>query len=156
MTLRRLAATLLLVGTALAVTAPQALAHTELTSSDPAEGASVVTAPQQIKLTFGEAVTLPANPIQVSGPGGAQWTVANAAIDGAVITAPMQPSGPPGQYTINYKVTAADGDAVKGAVHFMLAAVLDVVGAHWLPHPTNPPFPIGCPLWSRLARRRQQ
>ena len=41
----------------------------------------------------------------------------------------MQPSGPPGQYTINYKVTAADGDAVKGAVHFMLAAVLDVVGA---------------------------
>jgi methionine-rich copper-binding protein CopC len=46
MTLRRLAATLLLVGTALAVTAPQALAHTELTSSDPAEGASLATAPQ--------------------------------------------------------------------------------------------------------------
>lgn len=113
MTLRRLAATLLLVGTALAVTAPQALAHTELTSSDPAEGASLATAPQQTTLTFGEAVTLPANPIQVSGPGGAQWTVANAAIDSAVITAPMQPSGPPGQYTINYNVTAADGDAVK-------------------------------------------
>ena len=51
MTLRRLAATLLLVGTALAVTAPQALAHTELTSSDPAEGASLATAPQQTTLT---------------------------------------------------------------------------------------------------------
>jgi hypothetical protein len=58
----------------------------------------------------------------VSGPGGAQWTVAKAAIDGAVITALMQPSGPPGQYTINYNVTAADGDAVKGAVHFTLTA----------------------------------
>jgi methionine-rich copper-binding protein CopC len=122
MTLRRLATTLLLIGTALAVTAPQALAHTQLTVSDPPDGASLGTAPQQIKLTFAEAVTLPADPIQVTGPGGALWMVGKPTISGAVITAPVQPAGPPGQYTITYKVTADDGDTVNGAVHFTLTA----------------------------------
>jgi hypothetical protein len=105
----------------LATTSP-AWAHTELVSSDPAQGASLAAAPTQIRLTFGEAVTLPSDPISVTGPDGAKWTVGAATIAGAVVTAPVTPSGPAGKYTVAYKVIADDGDQVAGTVVFSLAA----------------------------------
>jgi hypothetical protein len=120
MVLRRITASLVLAVAALMAAAPPALAHTELESSDPAEGASLATAPQQVQLKFAEAVTLPADPIQVSGPGGATWTVGKATVAGAVVTAPVQAGGPAGAYVVNWKVIADDGDEVKGALHFTL------------------------------------
>lgn len=42
--------------------------HTEPQSSDPTEGTTLAAAPTSIKLTFDEAVTVPKEPIQVSGP----------------------------------------------------------------------------------------
>ncbi len=73
-------------------------------------------------LTFGEAVTLPANPIAVTGPDGSSWTVGAATISGASVSAPVEATGPAGQYTLRYTVTADDGDAVKGAVRFTLTS----------------------------------
>ena len=96
------------------------MAHTTLKSSDPADGSSMSAAPEKVTLTFEEAVTLPADPITVTGPDGSSWTVGTATISGASVTAPVEPTGPAGRYTLAYTVTADDGDAVKGTVHFTL------------------------------------
>lgn len=117
-----LLAPLLAVGALLAM-APSALAHTELSSSDPGEGAALGAPPTQIRLTFDESVSLPADPLTVTGPEGATWALGPATLAGAVITAPVvQPAGPAGQYTINYRIVSADGDPVSGAVRFTLTA----------------------------------
>jgi hypothetical protein len=47
--------------------------------------------------------------------------VGTATIAGASVTAPVEATGPAGQYTLHYTVIADDGDAVKGAVRFTLA-----------------------------------
>ncbi|MEV5720552.1 copper resistance CopC family protein [Amycolatopsis mediterranei] len=122
MDLRRLGGVLVLAGLALFATAVPADAHTELQSSDPAEGATLAAAPTSIKLTSGEAVTVPKEPIQVSGPDGAKWVVGTVSLAGPVVNVPVQASGPAGAYTVSYTVIADDGDKVTGAVHFTLAA----------------------------------
>lgn len=122
MILRHIFASLALAGVALLAAAPPALAHTELDNSDPAEGASLATAPKQIQLKFAEAVTLPADAVQVTGPGGAKWAVGKATVEGAVVTAPIENAGPAGDSVLDYTVISDDGDEVKGSVHFTLTA----------------------------------
>ncbi|PRY37990.1 copper resistance CopC family protein [Umezawaea tangerina] len=122
MNLRRLGAALLLTGLALAGTATPALAHAELLSSDPAAGAALPAAPTRIQLTFAEPVGLPENPITVTGPDGATWKVGQVTVAGAVITAPVIPAGPSGEYVIDYKVISDDGDEVGDKIRFSLTA----------------------------------
>ena len=122
MTILRIALSVFLAGVVVLLGATPAFAHTELTSSDPADGASLSTAPTRVTLTFEEAVTLPADPISVVGPDGAPWTVGQATVSGASVTAPVQASGPAGPYTLRYTVVADDGDSVSGTVRFALTA----------------------------------
>ena len=104
------------------LTAAPALAHTSLVKSTPAAGAVLPTAPTTVSLTFGEAVTLPANPVQITGPGGAAWTVGKATIDDATVSFPVTATGPAGAYTMAWQVISDDGDTVKGTVPFTLSA----------------------------------
>jgi copper resistance protein C len=116
----RLVVPLLVAAFALFATAGPALAHTTLKSSDPADGATLDTAPQTVTLRFAEAVTLPADPVSVTGPTGEAWAVGTPTITGATVQVPVQASGPAGQYTLRYAVIADDGDAVRGVLHFTL------------------------------------
>jgi methionine-rich copper-binding protein CopC len=123
MNLRRCAVSLLVAMVTLVAVAPSAFAHTELSSSDPAEGAALPAAPTQIRLTFEESVTLPADPLNVSGPEGVTWALGPVTVSGAVVTAPVvRASGPSGQYTINYRILSTDGDPASGTVRFSLTA----------------------------------
>ncbi|MEU3627376.1 copper resistance protein CopC [Amycolatopsis coloradensis] len=122
MRFKRFGASLLVAGVALLGAATPAMAHSELKSSDPAKGASLATPPTQIKLTFSGPVTLAADPIQITGPENAKWTVGRAEVAGAVITAPVQAVGPAGEYTLRYKVTFEDTHESSGTVKFNLSA----------------------------------
>ncbi|WP_414944773.1 copper resistance CopC family protein [Amycolatopsis sp. cmx-11-32] len=122
MRFKRFGASLLVVGVALLGAANPAMAHEELKSSDPAKGASLATPPTQIKLTFSGPVTVGADPIQITGPENAKWTVGRAEAAGAVITAPVQAVGPAGEYTLRYNVTFADSHESSGTVKFTLSA----------------------------------
>lgn len=103
MDLRRICASLLLAGAALVAVATPVLAHAGITSSNPAEGASLATAPTEIQLTCGEAVTPPPDAVKVTGPDGAQSIAGQATATDAVVTAAVQPAGPAGKYTVSYK-----------------------------------------------------
>jgi copper resistance protein C len=135
---RRMSAALLLSATALLSTAAPALAHTELESSNPAEGASVATAPTQIQLTFSEPVQVEPGAISVTGPSGGQWTAGQIAVAAEVVTVPVTPSGPAGQYTINWRVISADGDPVSGKIPFTLTAAVPT-STTTTPTSTTPP-----------------
>lgn len=119
MGIRRAAVALLLSGVAVVATATPAFAQTELDASSPHQGATLA-APKQIVLSFTGHVTLPANPITVTGENSASWTVEKATAIGPLVTASVRASGPPGPYTLNYRVIAEDGDAVTGTISFTL------------------------------------
>jgi len=114
--------------------APAALAHTSLQKSTPAAGASLAVPPTEVSLTFGEAVRLPASPIRVAGPEGAVWTVGQATVTEATVTAPVTATGPAGPYTLNWQVISDDGDTIRGTVRFTLTAPAAPVVA-----PASPP-----------------
>nr|WP_042187838.1 copper resistance CopC family protein [Kibdelosporangium sp. MJ126-NF4] len=134
---RRISAALLIGATAMLSTAVPALAHTELKGSTPAKDASVAAPPTQVQLTFSEPVQVEPGAISVAGPGG-QWTVGQVTVDAAVVTAPVTPVGPAGQYTISYRVISADGDPVSGKVPFTLTVAAQ---APTTPAPTTPSSP---------------
>lgn len=105
----------------LGMTTP-AFAHAVLESSTPAQGASLSAPPTEIKLTFGEAVTLPQSPILVVGPGGALWKLGEPTIAGPVITVPvLDANGPAGPYVLTWRVISDDGDNVSGTIRFTLS-----------------------------------
>ncbi len=116
----------------LIVVAGPASAHTELVAGSPAEGASLATAPTQVELTFGEPVTLPPDPVKVTGRDGTAWKTGTPAVAGGVVTVPVTSSGPAQAYTLTWQVVAKDGDNVTGTVHFTLTgsapSTLDSVG----------------------------
>ncbi|WP_246364623.1 copper resistance CopC family protein [Kibdelosporangium persicum] len=115
-----MSAALLLSATALLSTAVPALAHTELKGSNPAKDAALAAPPTQIQLTFSETVQVEPGAISVAGPGGEQWTVGQVTVAAEVVTAPVTPVGPAGQYTISWRVISADGDPVSGKIPFTL------------------------------------
>src|SRR5437763_5966713 len=120
MVLRRMTAALALAGMAMLAVAAPAFAHAELVSSNPAKNASLAAAPKEITLTFSEPVS--PQSIAVTGPEGAQWTVGQMTVTGAVVIAPLKANGPAGQYALTYKVKSEDGDDQTGTVAFTMTA----------------------------------
>ncbi|MDQ3989339.1 MAG: copper resistance protein CopC [Actinomycetota bacterium] len=119
---RRVLALLLLVGSALLAGAVPASAHTELIGSDPVDGSRTAAGPSRIALTFSEAVQTGFTTVTVIGPDGAPWQAGPPIQDGAVVTVPVRPLGPVGEYTVGYRVLSVDSHPVQGAVRFTLTA----------------------------------
>jgi methionine-rich copper-binding protein CopC len=103
---------------ALLLTAPAAVAQDKLTGSDPAEGASVATAPTSVTLTFDGPVKADLAVIFVTGADGRVWDAGEITASGDSLTMPVTPSGPAGRCTIEYNL--ASDDPASGQVHFTL------------------------------------
>ncbi len=114
-----LAAVLTIV--ALAV-APAASAHATRIAVDPAENASLTTGPTQVSATFNEPLQTTFAAMTVVGPDGNLWSTGDPRIQGAVVSVAVRPLGPVGIYTVNYRVTSADGHVVGGSWSFRLTA----------------------------------
>lgn len=111
-----------LCGLALLLGAGQALAHARLLGSDPADGATLPTAPQRVSLHFNEAMPADFSTVTVTGPDGAAWQTGPVTADGTTLAVALRPLGPAGRYEIGYRVISDDGHPVTGAVAFVLAA----------------------------------
>lgn len=118
--MRRLAILLVAGGLALLLGSGPAMAHNVLIASDPPDGASLATGPQRVTLTFDLPVQPGFSTVTVTGPDGNQWQATGPAERGAVVSVPLRPLGPAGQYTIGYQVLSADSHPVRGAVRFTL------------------------------------
>lgn len=97
-----------------------ASAHNALTGSDPADGASVATAPTSVSLSFNDVVQNLQPLITVVGPSGDRWEGSPVSVLNNTVSVPVNPLGPAGTYTIAYRVISADGHAVEGTTTFQL------------------------------------
>jgi methionine-rich copper-binding protein CopC len=110
----------LLAGLALVLGAGTAFAHDVLTGSDPANGASLAAGPSRVTLTFDLPVKEYFSTITVVGPDGNHFEAGPSTVDGSTVSAPVQPLGPAGGYTIGYRIVSDDGHPVSGLVRFTL------------------------------------
>jgi copper resistance protein C len=120
--LRRAAASVLGASLAILLVPGLAAAHSELVSSDPAQG-SVVSSPFSgpIVLTFSEHLAN-GSKADLVGPGGAN--VAKAVVDATAKTMTLTPSAPlvPGAYEVRWVSIADDGDLLRGTIALIVGA----------------------------------
>ncbi|PXY31760.1 copper resistance CopC family protein [Prauserella muralis] len=101
--------------------AAPASAHNVLISSDPAEGARLAESPQSVTLTFDQPVQdAGVNQVAVTGPDGGQWAGGGIEVNRNVVTAPLRPLGPAGEYVIGFRILSADGHPVSEEIRFTL------------------------------------
>ena len=110
-----------LVAAAIAL-APGASAHSVLIATDPAKGARLAVGPAQVSATFNEPLQPSFAAMTVVGPDANLWSTGDPRVTGAVISVGLRPLGPAGSYTVNYRVTSADGHVVSGSWSFRLTA----------------------------------
>ncbi|MCE6996695.1 copper resistance protein CopC [Saccharothrix sp. S26] len=119
----RLALSALLATLALLGAASPASAHTDLRSSDPANGASPAQRPTRLTLTFTEPVPAESATVTVTAPDGSTWPTGQVTADGATLTVPLLDSASPaGLHTVSWKVESLDGDFVDGTFAFTVPA----------------------------------
>jgi len=116
--LRCLMAALLTLG--VLATSPPAAAHTSLTATEPAADSTVQTGPARVTATFNEELQPAFAAVTVVGPDGNLWSAGEPEVRGTTASVPVRPLGPSGRYTVNYRVTSADGHVVSGAWSFIV------------------------------------
>ena len=130
-------AALLLLTTAIAVAgAAPALAHTSLSASVPAAGATVTTDVDAVRLVFSQPVSPREATVVVSSADGVDLADGPAQVSGATVVQPVDRLVGAGGYRLSYRVLADDGHPITGQVRFTLAAA--VAGG---PAPTQAPDP---------------
>jgi methionine-rich copper-binding protein CopC len=148
----RFVATLVLVislATAAMAGAGVASAHATRVATDPVENAELTQTPQKVSATFNEALQTQFAAMTVVGPDGNLWSTGDPTVDGAVVSVGVRPLGPVGTYTVNYRVTSADGHVVSGSWSFKLT-----VAGTGTPGPSataTSPADDGIPVWPFFA-----
>ncbi|GFG87167.1 copper resistance CopC family protein [Mycolicibacter algericus] len=97
-----------------------AAAHAVLVAADPAGGAELTRGPERVSATFNEQLQTAFAAMTVVGPDGRLWSTGETQVRGAVASVAVRPLGPAGTYTVNYRVTSADGHVVSGSWPFRL------------------------------------
>lgn len=102
------------------LTAPVAAAHATRVSTDPAADAVLAAGPPRVSATFNEQLQTTFAAMTVVGPDGNVWSTGDPTVQGAVVGVALRALGPAGTYTVNYRVTSADGHVVSGSWSFRL------------------------------------
>ncbi|MFE9001465.1 copper resistance CopC/CopD family protein [Streptomyces sp. NPDC007875] len=110
---------------ALSVGASSASAHAALTSTDPADGSVVKTAPREVTLNFSEGVLLSGDSVRVLDPKGKRVDTGKTAHAGgksSTAAAGLHSGLPDGTYTVAWKAVSEDSHPVSGAFTFSIGA----------------------------------
>lgn len=101
------------------LSAAGAHAHTSLTGSTPADGATLEASPEEIVLTFSEPVRLTARSLEKRGGDGVPLEAPPAERSEQFVAAVPELS--PGEYVVSWRVISADTHVVSGEVSFTVA-----------------------------------
>jgi copper resistance protein C len=139
---RLLAATLgtaVLAAAGLVIGASPAWAHNVLKSSDPADGERVARTPSSVVLTFDEPAIALGTKLVVTGPDGPAQIGTPRLVD-KTVTQDLQPGAPAGAYTVDWRVTSADGHPISGSFTFTAkAAGVPSTAPSLAPQPSTAP-----------------
>ena len=111
------AAVLVLVVGAQLLSAGSASAHDVLEETNPKDGSTVAVTPSEVTLTFDQVAFAVGSQVLVKGPSGNVASGPVRIVDHVVHQA-VQPGAPAGPYTIEWRVTSADGHPVSGQFTF--------------------------------------
>ena len=114
-----------------ALLAPTALAHSELVSSDPADGATLDAAPTTVSFTFNEPLMPDFVRFVATDPSGATGDLPVSSVEGPTATIDWPATAPGGEWRVNYRVVSQDGHPIEGGITFSYAA------ANPTPSPTS-------------------
>lgn len=94
------------------------MAHTKLEKSEPADGATLATAPTMVQLFFNEKPDLKVSKVEVSGPSGkVELGPAHSMADKDIMAA-IKGSLGNGKYTVSWQTAGKDGHVRKGTFSF--------------------------------------
>lgn len=103
--------------------ASPALAHTEVVGTDPAEGASLQRAPEEVSLTLDGPVEAEFSPLEVYDERDERVDLDNARLgqDGTNLTIDLEEGLGGGRYTVEYRYTGVDGHPIEGSYDFSVS-----------------------------------
>lgn len=116
---------LLMVAAALLLALPAgpARAHAELVSSDPPDGATLASPPEELRFTFGEELLPQGNAITAFAVSADERVpLADVSVAGNAVSVPWPQSAAAGRYRANYRVVSADGHPITGSITFTITA----------------------------------
>lgn len=111
-------AALLLALAAVLLTGGRADAHNALLGTDPADGSTVDAPPASITLTFDQPAQSLGTEIVVLGPDGSTVSTGAAALVDNTVSQPLATDLPAGAYSVEWRVTSADGHPLSGTLAF--------------------------------------
>jgi len=115
---RRALAPVLAVLVLTALGASPASAHNVLRSTDPADGSTVATAPAQVTLTFDQPAVAIGTEIAVQAPDGRIVSTGEPVLVDSTVSQAITGELPAGTYTVQWRVTSADGHPLSGELAF--------------------------------------
>jgi len=93
-------------------------AHSTLVSTDPADGSTVAVAPARITLTFNEPAKALGTQVVVLAPDGRTVSTGDAVLTDSSVSQAVAGDLPAGLYTVQWRVTSADGHPLDGTLTF--------------------------------------
>ncbi|MCX6400506.1 MAG: copper resistance protein CopC [Propionibacteriales bacterium] len=101
--------------------AAPASAHASLVSTDPAEGAVLAAAPEEVTFTFDESVQLVPDGLLAFDASGDPVEI-DASASGKVVTGDLPSDLDDGTYVLTWRVVSADGHPIAGSLTFHIGA----------------------------------
>lgn len=111
----------ILIACVLALAPVSALAHAHMDQSKPASGSTVAASPNEVSVSFTEAVEPKFSSIVVQDAKGVAVQVGKAeggAGNTAELKVKLKPSLPPGVYTVIWKILSVDTHRTEGSFRF--------------------------------------
>lgn len=103
----------MLLAVLLAMPSP-AQAHDTLLSSDPEDGATLETSPDELTFTFSADVLEVSPLVRITDESGTELAEIVPTVDGPVATATLEEPLPAGTHTIQWRVVSSDGHPIEG------------------------------------------
>ncbi len=94
-----------------------AQAHSDLLSSDPADGATLDSPPASVSFTFNEDLLPDFVRLIATNPAGVTGDLPISAVEGPTVTAAW-PASEGGEWSVNYRVVSQDGHPIEGGITF--------------------------------------
>ncbi|WP_017546864.1 copper resistance CopC family protein [Nocardiopsis prasina] len=100
-----------------------AFAHDVLIASDPEDGVTLDTVPEEVTLTFNNAPMAggSGSAIVVTSPEGAEIQEGELTFDGTDVSVALTPPTEEGEYGISYRVVSSDGHPIQDTLSFSLS-----------------------------------